>query len=109
MKKKSLVAVVLLAVSLFALWQARQFADHRRADSVMRSLCREIQGYRQLTGQLPTNLDMIADGKKADWLKDLTNAVSITYDPGAQDRMPYLAVSVGHASISVQGPSLDYP
>ena len=108
---KSLVAVGLLAVSLFALWQARQFADQRRADSVMRSLCREIQDYRQRTGQLPPDFDTMADSKRADWLKDLTNAVSITYDPGsnAQDRMPRLAVSVGRTSIAVQGPSLEWP
>jgi|ERR1019366_2465422 hypothetical protein len=104
---KSLVAVGLLAISLFALWQARQFADQRRAHSVVHSLCREIQDYRQRTGQLPPNLDTIADRKRADWLKNLTNAVSITYDPGAQDRMPRLAVSVGRTSIAVQGPSLE--
>src|SRR5262245_52652441 len=108
MRMKSLVAVGLLAVSLFALWQARQFADQRRADSITRSLCREIDFYRQRTGQLPPNLDTIADGKTADWLKALTNAASITYDPGSaqEDRMPRLEVSVGRTSISVQGPSL---
>ena len=108
MKKKGLVAVSLLAVALFALWQARLFADHRRADSVMRSLCSEIQGCRQRTGQFPPNLETLAEGKRTDWLRDLTNAVSITYDPGsAQARMPFLEVSVGYASISAQG-SLEY-
>ena len=108
MNMKNLVAVgLLIAVSLFALWRAGQFADDRRADSVMRSLCKEIQGYRQRTGKLPPNLDTIADGKKADWLKDLTNGVSIIYDPGAPDRMPRLAVSVGRTTITEQEPSLD--
>ena len=109
MKKKSLIVVGLLAVCLFALWQARLSADHRRADSVMRSLCSEIQGYRQWAGHLPPNLDTIADGKKADWLKDLTNGVLITYDPGSSDRMPHIDVSVGYASIYVNGSTLDYP
>ena len=109
MIKKNLVAASVVAVFLFGLWQARQVADHRRAGSIMHSLCSEIQGYRQRTGQLPPDLDTIADGKKAGWLKDLTNAASVTYDSGAQDRMPRLAVSVGHTSIAVQGTFEFYP
>ena len=108
MKKKCLVVASLLAVSLFALWQARLSADHRRAASVMHSLCREIQGYRQRTGQMPPTLDTIADGKKADWLKNLTNGVSINYVPGSGDRLPHIDVSVGYASIYVNGSTLDY-
>jgi hypothetical protein len=107
---KSLVAVGLLAFSLCGFWFARQVADQRRTDSVMRLLCSEIQDYRQRTGQLPPSLDAIADGEKAGWLRDLTNAVSITYDPGsAPDRMPRLTVSAGRTFMAVQGSGLEYP
>jgi hypothetical protein len=102
-----LLAVGLLAVSLFVFLAAWQLVDEWRTDSTMRMLCREIQDYRQRTGQLPPNLDSIADGKAAGWLSDLTNSISITYDPGAPDRMPRLAVSARLSSRAVQGPGLE--
>jgi hypothetical protein len=41
-------------------------------------------------------------------MKDLTNGVSINYVPGSSDRLPHIDVSVGYASIYVNGSTLDY-
>ena len=105
---KKLIAVGLLTVSLFSYLLARQVADQRRADSVLRSLCSEIRDYRHRTGHLPPSLDAIAGGDKSDWLRDLSNAMSITYDPGgAPDRMPRLTVSAGRTFMALQGPGFE--
>jgi len=101
------VAFTILALVLFGTWLAREAADRKRATVVMRLLYTGIHAYRQGSGHLPSSVDQISDG--TGWLRNATNGVSITYDPGssAESRMPRLSVSVGHTMIAVQGPGLN--
>jgi hypothetical protein len=75
----------------------------------MQLLYTGIHAYRQGSGHLPSSLNQISDG--SGWLRNATNGVLITYDPGssAESRMPRLSVSLGHTSIAVQGPDLECP
>jgi hypothetical protein len=101
---------VLSAVILLVCWKARLVADTRHTNEVMRSLCKELQAYRQRTGQLPPNLGVLAgsQGLGAGWLSSLTNNVAVTYDPGSSNSMPFLSVNFGHAWHTVQGADFDY-
>lgn len=108
-RKAASIAITILALILCAVWQVRVAEDRKRATAVIRLLYTGIHAYREGAGHLPSNLDQISDG--TGWLRNATNSVSITYDPGssAENRMPRLSVSVGYSTIALQGPGLMCP
>lgn len=105
----ALFAFTILGLILLGTWQAREAADRKRATAVIRLLYTGIHAYRQGTGHLPSSLEQISD--RTGWLRNATNGIAVTYDPGssAANSMPRLSVSAGHASIAIQGPGLECP